>query len=85
MITSPTKHRIIYEWSASSNDHSSATKRQSIAILVSKSGERLLLLVLITPVRMLEINSDYSTHTRCGVDHDDRLREGFDLMRAAWA
>ena len=41
----------------------------------------------VTPVWMLEVNSDNfrAPDERCGLYHDHRLREGFDLMRAGWA
>ena len=44
----------------------------------------------ISPVGILKVNSHKITpHTghakKCGLYDDDRLREGFDLMRAAWA
>ena len=45
----------------------------------------------VTPFGMLEVNSDDLTHRTPDevqgvvLDHDNRLREGFDLVRAAWA
>ena len=44
---------------------------------------------LVTMFGVLKVNSDDYTHTghamRCALYHEDRLRGGFDLMRAAWA
>ena len=42
----------------------------------------------VTPFGRLQVNSDNSTRRapdEVWSDHGERLREGFDLMRAAWA
>ena len=97
-ITSPTKYQIpanTFSFSGTKEDtngpHLTIARLlpNDIAIHRIETGRAIAALLVLSPRLGCWKSTLITPHTwhpmRCGLDHDDRLREGFDQMRAAWA